>query len=72
MKCVFCNNEIDELKEIHINDAYSRSLHHSELEKWNQITVIINRNGGSEELIKGHVCPKENISSSNIKLVKTK
>lgn len=59
MKCLFCNETIDEKKDISGAPVEERKAWASELSKWAQVSVTANINGGVETLLTGHVCPKD-------------
>lgn len=70
MKCYFCPNTIDELQEFPPHHGPEQVAHSAELSKWQQVTVTVQRNGGSEHLLSVHTCPSENLQPGQLELTK--
>lgn len=80
MKCIVCNKaEIDETKAFPpvdiggqiVQDIVNARRHALELERWEQVTVSINR-GFTHQILVGHVCPADQLTSENVVLTKKK
>ena len=55
MKCLFCNNTIDESQVIDQDDLGLRKKHALALQEWRQLTVHLNM-GSQLTLLSAHVC----------------
>ena len=75
MKCLLCENEIDDKKEFPVvyseerrgmvYDEAGQRAHAAEQNRWQQLRVAVGP-CGEEEIIVGHICPDETLDNIRV------
>jgi hypothetical protein len=77
MRCLLCQNEIDDRREFpfvdgpngqRIQDTMGMFNHVTSLGKWIHVTLTAQKGPGSETILSGHVCPSHAVVPGSISL----